>query len=67
MLRALKGVLTIAIYCAIVFGILAAYSASPILGFILSSIFVLFLLFSGGGSGPKDYADDHWWEGLRGP
>ncbi len=63
-----QGVLFIAICCMIVFGILVTYTVSSTLGFILSSIFVLFLLFSGGSSNPKDSSVDyHWWEGSQGP
>ena len=63
-----KNFLLVAIYFAVVLGICAIYSVSAILGFIVASIFVLFLLISGGRSGPTDSGNDHhWWEGLRGP
>jgi hypothetical protein len=63
-----KNFLLVAIYFAVVLGICAIYSVSAILGFIVASIFVLFLVISGGRSGPTDSGNDHhWWEGLRGP
>ena len=63
-----KGLVLLGVYLAVVFGILKIYSVNPILGFIVTSIFVLFLLFSGGRSGPDDSGHDHqWWEGLRSP
>jgi hypothetical protein len=63
-----KTFLLVAIYFAVSAGICAIYSVSAIFGFIVASIFVLFLVLSGGRSGPTDSGNDHhWWEGLRGP
>ena len=67
-LTGLKNLVFLTIYSAIVLGLIALYSVSAILGFIATSVFVFFLLFSGGGSGRGSSGGDYnWWEISRGP